>query len=65
MSDLEERERSLMEREEELESLKKDLERREEDLEKQARAASPLNDRERRAELFASQLQNYSSSKIL
>ena len=54
MSDLEERERSLVEREEELERLHKDLERREEDLEKRARAVSPLNDRERKAELFAS-----------
>ena len=54
MSDLEERERSLVEREEELERLHKDLERREEDLKKRARAVSPLNDRERKAELFAS-----------
>ena len=54
MSDLEERERSLVEREEELQRLQKDLERREEDLAKRARAVSPLNDRERRAESFAS-----------
>ena len=54
MSDLEERERSLVEREEELQRLQKDLERREEDLAKWARAVSPLNDREKRAELFAS-----------
>ena len=54
MSDLEERERSLVEREEELDRLKKGLERREEDLTKRARAASPLNERKRRQELFAS-----------
>ena len=54
MSDLEETERSLVEREEELERLQKDLERREKDLEKWARAVSPLNDRERKARLFAS-----------
>ena len=54
MSDLEERERSLVEREEELDRLKKELERREEDLTKRARAVSPLNDHERRQELFAS-----------
>ena len=51
---LEERERRLVEREEELERLQQDIERREEDLERRARAVSPLNDRERRAELFAS-----------
>ena len=51
MSDLEEGERSLVEREEELDRLKKELERSET---KQARAVSPLNDRERRQELFAS-----------
>ena len=54
MSDLEEGERSLVEREEELDRLKKELERREEDLTKRARAVSPLNDHERRQELFAS-----------
>ena len=62
---LEERERSLLEREEELDRLKEELERREEDLSKRARAVSPLNDREKRQELFASKYQNYSSSKIL
>ena len=47
---LEERERRLVEREEELERLQQDIERREEDLERRARAVSPLNDRERRAD---------------
>ena len=54
MSDLEERERNLVEREEELDRLKKELERREEDLAKRARVVSPLNDCERRQELFVS-----------
>ena len=40
MSDLEMRERSLVEREE-LERLKKDLERREEDLEKAGKSGQP------------------------
>ena len=54
MSDLDERERILAEREEELDRLKKELEKREEDLTKWARAVSPLYNRERRQELFAS-----------
>ena len=54
MSDLEEREKSLVEREEELGRLKTELEKREKDLTKWARAVSPLNDRKRRQELFAS-----------
>ena len=48
---LEERERSLLEREE-LGWLKEELERREEELSKRARAVSPLNDHEKRQELF-------------
>ena len=49
-----ERERRLVEREEEIERLQQDIERREEDLKRRTRAVSPLNDRKRRAELFAS-----------
>ena len=51
---LEERERSLLEKKKESGRLKEELERREEDFSKQARAVSPLNDREKRQELFAS-----------
>ena len=52
MSDLEEREKFGGKRRRD--RLKKGLERREEDLTKRARAASPLNERKRRQELFAS-----------